>query len=160
NEATPNDAPGPPKIGVFVKLNVSARTCSRKCSVTWKFLNSDRSRFFDAGLRTSGRVRDTLPCVYGAGWLKTERGKYSFNRSTTEPSLFALCPLLFGLCVPFTGAPAPMSCPSELEVFTLFERNTGSPLENVAIPFTCQPPRIASATRFIPPPRARPLPAG
>src|SRR5689334_23310577 len=72
---TPNEVPprlslGDAKLGEFVMLNISQRSWARQRSATRKFLASSESKLIDAGPRTLGSVRDSLPKVNGAGFEK------------------------------------------------------------------------------------------
>src|SRR5579884_342389 len=133
-------------------LNASARNCSvKRSSRNRKFLNSDRSALRCPGLRTSGKVRPTLPKVNGGAKENTDVLNHCFSRESLEPPLTcADWPLLLGL---WPGDPSAV-------LFCVCVRITGVPVWKVNMPLVCQPPKIncqGSPALFM---NLRPLPRG
>src|SRR3954463_11503183 len=117
--------------------------------ITVVFANA-RSQLLIPAERTSGRVRDTLPNVNGAGCLNCDVSNQPFRRLWADPPSAALTPVELGRTPP----------PSEPVEFGVAVRWIGCPILNVAIPSSAQPEISFEAAPCTPASSGWPWPKG
>ena len=115
-------------------LKASARNCTVAPSRMGKFLKTEASRLLVDGCRKSGDVREVFPKVKFGACEKTDVLKYAFHRRLVKlPARTVVVGTLAGR--------------AEVGVVAAVAICSGMPVWNVAIPFSCQPPRTKSNAR-------------